>query len=99
MADLDNLKPMVNLTVGDLLEERKDYYSKSTMFNGRVIARNAFDGRIRFDTRNNKREFVATFFDYSVRAMWVEMREVLKPNGYICTYEPVLCCYISHVRR
>lgn len=97
MVDLDKLKPMIKLTVGDLLEDRRDVYSRSTMYHGRMIAKDAGSGKILFDTRKNKRPFVEKFFEDTIRAMWVEMREVWKPSGFAATYEAVLCCYIHHI--
>lgn len=97
MIDLDMLKPMVKLTVADLLEERRDGYSRSTMYHGRMIAKDAGSGKVLFDTRNNKRSFVERFFDDTICAMWVEMRETWKPAGYTASYEAVLCCYIHHI--
>jgi len=97
MIDLEQLKPMVKLTVGDLLEDRRDVYSSSTMYHGRMIAKDAGSGKILFDTRKNKRPFVVKFFEDTVCAMWVETREVWKPSGFVATYEAVLCCYIHHI--
>ena len=97
MVDLDKLKPMIKLTVGDLLEDRRDVYSRSTMYHGRMIAKDAVSGKILFDTRKNKRPFVEKFFEDTIRAMCVEMREVWKPSGFAATYEAVLCCYIHHI--
>ena len=97
MVDIDKLKPMVKLTVADLLEDRRDIFSRSTMFHGRMIAKDAGTGKIVFDTRRHKMEHVIKFFDDTVRALWVEMRETWKPAGYIASYEAVLCCYVNHV--
>lgn len=97
MIDLDKLKPMVKLTVADLLEDRRDIYSRSTMYHGRMIAKDSGSGKVLFDTRNNKRPFVEKFFNDEIRAMWVEMRENIKPTGFWSSYEPVLCCYILHI--
>ena len=99
MTDLDKLKPMVELTVADLLEERRDVYSRSTMYYGRMIAKDAGSGKVLFDTRNNKRPFVEKFFRDTICAMWVEMRETWKPVGFMASYEAVLCCYIHHINE
>lgn len=99
MTDLDKLKPMVELTVADLLEERRDIYSRSTMYHGRMIAKDAGTGKILFDTRNNKRPFVERFFGDTICAMWVEMHEIWKPSGYMASYEAVLYCYIHHINE
>jgi len=99
MIDLDKLKPMVKLTVSDLLEDRRDIYSRSTMYHGRMIAKDAGTGKILFDTRNNKRPFVERFFGDTICAMWVEMHEIWKPSGYMASYEAVLYCYIHHINE
>ncbi|MBR2226802.1 MAG: hypothetical protein IJ893_02915 [Bacteroidales bacterium] len=99
MIDLEQLKPMVKLTVGDLLEDRRDVYSRSTMYHGRMIAKDARSGKILFDTRKNKRPFVEEFFEDTICAMWVEMREIWKPAGFSANYEAVLCCYVHHTGK
>lgn len=99
MVDIDQLKPMVKLTVADMLEDRKDVFSRSTMFHGRMIAKDAGTGKTLFDTRNNKMAFVQRFFNDTICSMWVEMREVWKPSGFHASYEAVLCCYVHHVDK
>lgn len=99
MVDIDKLKPLVKLTVADMLEDRRDIISRSTMYHGRMIAKDAGTGKVLFDTRNNKRPFVEKFFDGIICAMWVEMRETWKPAGFGASYEAVLCCYVHHVEK
>lgn len=99
MVDIDKLKPLVKLTVADMLEDRKDIISRSTMFHGRMIAKDAGTGKVLFDTRNNKRPFVEKFFEDTICAIWVEMRETWKSAGFIAQYEAVLCCYIHHNKK
>ena len=99
MTDLDKLKPMVKLTVADLLEDRRDISSRSTMFHGRMIAKDAGDGKIVFDTRRHKQEYISRFYGDTVCSMWVEMREIWKPAGFMASYEAVLCCYIHHIEK
>lgn len=97
MIDNDKLKPMVELTVADLIEERQGTFTSSVMFHGRMIAKDAGTGKILFDTRNNKREHICRFYEDTVHCMWVEMRETRKPAGFRFDYEAVLCCYVHHV--
>ena len=98
MVDLDKLKPMVKLTVADLLEVRDDGTGYGCeLFKNRMIAKDGSTGKILFDTRNNKKAYVEKFFDRQIIAMWVEMREIWKPSGFMASYEAVLCCYIHHI--
>jgi len=99
MVDFDKLKPLVKLTVADMLEDRKDIISRSTMYHGRMIAKDAGTGKVLFDTRKNKRPFVEKFFDDTICAMWVEMRETWANAGFIAQYEAVLCCYVHHNKK
>ena len=99
MTDHEKLKPMVKLTVADLLEDREDGFTSSTMFHGRMIAFDAGHGKTIFDTRRHKKEYISRFYDRTVCAMWVEMRETWKPAGYRASYEAVLCCYLHHIEK
>ena len=95
------MKQRVPLTVSDLIEERPDdsgYLLTCCLYHNRLIALDAGNGKILFDTAKNKKEFIEKYYPGNISAMWVEMREW---NGHSPgygpqVYQPVLMAFVDH---
>lgn len=74
-----------NLTVEDIVSNCEN----------RVIALNGKDGKKMFDTRNNKRDYIAQFYGREVLCIWADV--IVNPyGGFNPSIEPVVKCYVSN---
>lgn len=76
------------MTVGDV---RK-------ILQGRLIARDARDGSIVFDTNTNLKEYIDKYDDVEVLDIWSEIK-IKKNIGFGNAAEPAILIYIKHIRR
>lgn len=84
------------MKVRDLLEVQKDEgWITNTICKSRVIALDAKDGKILFDTYKNKSEYVEKFFDGDVSALWSDIKTDVS-MGYGNLYKGVVMLYLRH---
>ncbi len=85
------------MKVRDLLEAQKDnVWGTNTICKSRVIALDAKDGKILFDTYKNKSEYVEKFFDGDVSALWSDIKTDIS-MGYGDLYKGVVMLYLKHM--
>lgn len=67
------------------------------LYDGRwMIALDGKDGKILFDTRKNKEEFIQKYHDGEILGIWVDLK-LTKHSGFASSdVEAVLMCYVSH---
>lgn len=81
------------MKVRDLLGKPKESW-KDKLCYGRVIALDAKDGRVLFDTERNKRNHIERFFNGEVASLWGDV--VVKEVEFTSRVCPVLKCYVRH---
>lgn len=84
------------MIINDLLgKQERGIFTDDKVLQGDIIALDAKDGRILFDTGKNKREYIEQFKTGQVLSIWAELRHrgLGEWNGY---YVPVIKCYVSH---
>ncbi len=81
------------MKVADLLAEPKESWELKLCY-GRVIALDAMNGKVLFDTWKNKRKHIEKFFDGEVTALWGDV--VVKETEFTSQICPVLKCYVTH---
>jgi hypothetical protein len=81
------------MTVADLLATRKEPWEHK-LCEGRVIALDAMNGKVIFDTWKNTRKHIEKFFDGEVSALWGDV--VVKEAEFTSRVCPVLKCYVTH---
>lgn len=59
-----------------------------------LVAHDAKDGKILFDTAKNKREYIEQYKTGEVVALWADTQR--RANPYGSYYVPVIKCYVSH---
>ena len=82
----------MTMTVMDLLNghERLDSFVQ-----GRLIALDAANGKILFDTRRHKSDYIAKFNNGIVLCIWADAKK-RDGHGFGDFFEPVISCYVSH---
>lgn len=85
------------ITLKDLMvpEDPTGIFSHE-LITGRVYARNAKDGKMLFDTYNNKQEHIEKFYDWQVEKLFPDFR-IRKGGAFIENEEliPVIGLYLS----
>lgn len=81
------------MKVADLLAEPKESWNPK-LCHGRVIALDAKDGRVLFDTERNKRNHIERFFNGEVTTLWGDV--IVKEAEFTSRVCPVLKCYVTH---
>ncbi len=83
------------MTISDLIEKRSEGMFRDAILQCDLIALDAFDGKILFDTHKNKREYISKFLSGTVISIWADARRV-GIGGYSDYFKPVMKCYVSH---
>ena len=84
------------MRVGELLDRKQNEYSTySDLVVSRVIALDAKDGKVLFDTSRNKKEFVEKFYRGVVIHIWADV-SVTNTCSYDPYIRPVIKIYVSH---
>lgn len=83
------------MIISDLLDKQvRGIFTDDKVLKGDLIALDAKDGRILFDTSKNKKEYIEKFKTGQVLSIWADLRNRGGEwNGY---YAPVIKCYVSH---
>lgn len=87
------------MKVSDLLEKQLNpIYSNEIYDNevikGDLIALDAHDGKVLFDTSRNKKEHIAKFMNGKILHLWADVKRVETPFGD--NFRPVMMCYLSY---
>ena len=83
------------MTISDLIEERGEGIFRDAILKCELIALDSQDGKILFNTRKNKREYISNFLSGTVTSIWADARRV-EIGGYLCSFKPVMTCYVLH---
>ena len=84
------------MTISDLLYKKvRGIFSDDEVLKCELIALDAKDGKILFDTLKNKREYIEQYKTGEVIALWADIR---KGRGYSWNvyFKPIMKCYVSH---
>ena len=81
------------MTISDLLD--KQVRTSDKILKCDLIALDAKDGKILFDTSKNKREYIEQFKTGQILYIWADLRHRGLDDWY-GYYAPVIKCYISH---
>ena len=84
------------MTISDLLDKKvRGIFSDDAVLKCELIALDAKDGRVLFDTAKNKREYIEQYKTGEVVSLWadVKMKGIGGGGSYVV---PVIMCYVSH---
>lgn len=84
------------MIISDLLDKQaRGIFTDDKVLKSDLIALDAKDGRILFDTSKNKREHIEQFKTGQVLSIWADLRRrgLGSWSGY---YVPVIKCYVRH---
>lgn len=84
------------MTISDLLDKKvRGIFLDDAVLKCGLIALDAKDGRVLFDTAKNKREYIEQYKKGEVVSLWADIKK--KGNGVWGSYVvPVIMCYVSH---
>lgn len=84
------------MKISDLLDNNvRGIYKDDKILKCDLIALDAKDGKILFDTAKNKREYIEQFNTGEIISLWADLRHrgIGSWNGY---YVPIIKCYVHH---
>ena len=84
------------MIISDLLDKKvKGIFTDDKVLKCELVALDAKDGRILFDTAKNKREYIEQFKTGEILSLWADLRQrgIDSWNEY---YVPIIKCYVSH---
>lgn len=84
------------MIISDLLDKKvRGIFSDDAVLKCELVALDAKDGRVLFDTAKNKREYIEQYKTGEVVSLWADVKK--KGVGGWCSYVvPVIMCYVSH---
>lgn len=84
------------MTISDLLDKKvRGIFTDDKVLKCELIAIDAKDGKILFDTAKNKSEFIEQFKTGEVISLSPDVRK--RNNGsWNCYFTPIIKCYVSH---
>lgn len=83
------------MTIADLLEKReKGIFKDDKVLKCDLIALDAKDGKILFDTSRNKSELINGYSNGEVLSLWADCK--LHRGIYGDSFVPIMKCYVSH---
>jgi len=81
--------------LADLIDYHDDAFGPTQIYEERMIAKDSGTGKVLFDTRINKPDYIRQYYNRKVGKLWIEMREATSHLGFTKWYEPVLMCYLD----
>lgn len=82
------------MTISDLLDKKvRGIFRDDEVLKCELIALDAKDGKVLFDTAINKREYIEKYKSGEVVALWADLKKRDCGTPY---YVPVVKCYVSH---
>jgi hypothetical protein len=84
------------MTIRDLLDKKvRGLFTDDKVLKCELVALDAKDGKILFDTAKNKREYIEQFKTGEILSLWADLRQrgIGQWQGY---YVPIIKCYVSH---
>lgn len=83
------------MTISDLLDKKAlGIFRGDEILKCGLIALDAKDGKVLFDTEKNKREYIEQYKTGEVTALWADMRK--RNSAWDNYFVPVMKCYVSH---
>lgn len=84
------------MTISDLLDKKvRGIYADYEILKCGLVAHDAKDGKILFDTAKNKKEYIEQYKTGEVVALWADTQRRGGSN-YGNYFVPVIKCYVSH---
>lgn len=84
------------MIISDLLDKKvRGIFTDDKILKCELVALDAKDGHVLFDTAKNKREYIEQFKAGEVLSLWADLRlrGLGEWNRY---YVPIIKCYVSH---
>lgn len=83
------------MTISDLLDKKtRGIFTDNEILKCELIALDAKNGKILFDTEKNKREYIEQYKTGKVIALWADLRK--RNSAWNDYFVPVMKCYVSH---
>lgn len=83
------------MTISDLLDKKvRGIFTDDKVLKCELIALDAKDGKVLFDTAKNKREYIEQYKAGEVTSLWADMRK--RSGAWNNYFVPVMKCYVSH---
>lgn len=83
------------MKVSDLVDAKvRGAFYDHELLKCNLVAHDAKNGKLLFDTAKNKREYIEKFKTGEVVALWADTQR--RGNEYGSYYVPVIKCYVSH---
>lgn len=84
------------MKVSDLLEKQtRGIFMDDVILKCPLIAMDAKDGKILFDTSKNKREYISQYLNGEILSLWADCKHI-KGMAYGDYFKPVMKCFILH---
>ena len=84
------------MTISDLLDKKvRGIFSDDAVLKCGLIALDAKDGKVLFDTAKNKREYIEKFKTGEVVSLWADVQKK-GGTGWNACFIPTMKCYVSH---
>lgn len=82
------------MTISELINARRGLFTDDIILKGDLIALDAKDGKILFDTRRNKREHINSFANGEISSLWADVKPIRGVYGNY--FKPVIKCFVCH---
>ena len=84
------------MIVADLIEHNpRGIFDDDVILKCDLVAFDAKDNKILFDTYRNKREHINKFLNGEILDLWADVRP-MRSRGFGDYYKPVMKCYVAH---
>lgn len=84
------------MTISDLLDKKvRGIFIDDKVLKCELIALDAKDGKILFDTAKNKGEYIEQFTSGEVISLWADVRK-MNSGSWSSYFTPIIKCYVSH---
>lgn len=84
------------MKVAELLcKKPRGIFTEDVLLRGDLIALDSKSGKILFDTRKNKREYIEQYLNGEIDAIWADVVQV-KSFGYGDYFKPIMKCFVIH---
>lgn len=77
--------------------EKESKFLSETILQGRVIAMDGCDGKVLFDTKKNKPNYIKKFMSAEVTTIWSSTKEMFADSEFSgAVYQPCTMIYLAH---
>lgn len=84
------------MIISDLLDKKaRGIFTEDKVLKCELVALDAKDGKLLFDTAKNKREYIEQFKTGEILSLWADLRQ-RGLGGWSGYFVPIIKCYVSH---